>query len=82
MIYHGVTHGHVLDPRTGCPVDQILMAAVLAPNGFEADAFSTALLVGGESLQTRMAESRPAWRSLLVARDPDDQPRLVNRGLL
>jgi len=82
MIHNGRTHAHVLDPRTGRPVDRTLMAAVLAPNGFEADAFSTALLVGGESLQAHLAESRPAWRSLLVARDPDDQPRLVNCGLL
>jgi FAD:protein FMN transferase len=82
MIHSGISYGHVLDPRTGRPVDQTLMAAVLAPSGFEADAFSTALLVGGESLQARLAKSRPAWRSLLVARDPDDQPRLVNCGLL
>jgi FAD:protein FMN transferase len=82
MIHSGISYGHVLDPRTGRPVDRTLMAAVLAPSGFEADAFSTALLVGGETLQARLAKSRPAWRSLLVARDPNDQPRLVNCGLI
>ena len=79
----GNSYGHVLDPRTGCPVEHTLMAAVLAPSGFEADAFSTALLVGGEGLQSSMAQSRPTWRSLVVSRGPGDgQPRFVNCGLL
>jgi FAD:protein FMN transferase len=79
----GTSYGHVLDPRTGCPVEHTLMAAVVAPSGFEADAFSTALLVGGEGFQTSLAQSRPTWRSLVVSRNPGDgQPRFVNCGLL
>ena len=41
-------YGHVLDPRTGWPVETIAWAAVVAPTATEADALSTALLVRGE----------------------------------
>jgi thiamine biosynthesis lipoprotein len=74
--------GHVLDPRTGRPVEHTLMSAVLARSGFEADAFSTALLVGGTALQSQLAELTPGWRSLVVQCDPaDGRPRLLDCGL-
>lgn len=41
-------YGHVLDPRTGWPVEAHAWAAVVAPSATEADALSTALLVRGE----------------------------------
>ncbi len=37
--------GHVIDPRTGLPVEHTAIAAVRAPNGEEAEMWSTALLV-------------------------------------
>ena len=40
--------GHVLDPRSGAPVPDDPVAAVIAPSGALADAWSTALLVAGE----------------------------------
>jgi thiamine biosynthesis lipoprotein len=39
--------GHVLDPRRGAPVPGEHVAAVIAPSGSLADAWSTALLVAG-----------------------------------
>lgn len=40
-------YGHVLDPRTGLPVETHAWAAVVAPTATQADALSTALLVRG-----------------------------------
>lgn len=40
--------GHVMDPRTGTPVRAAATAAVVAPAGVAAEAWSTALLVLGE----------------------------------
>jgi FAD:protein FMN transferase len=40
--------GHVLDPRSGAPVERNDVAAVIAPSGSLADPWSTALLVAGE----------------------------------
>ncbi|HVK06270.1 MAG TPA: FAD:protein FMN transferase [Armatimonadaceae bacterium] len=43
----GRAFGHVLDPRTGHPVTDTLLAAVVARDATEADALSTAALVLG-----------------------------------
>ncbi len=44
----GKRYGHVIDPRTGRPVERDLMACVVAPGAAQAEALSTALLVLGE----------------------------------
>jgi FAD:protein FMN transferase len=41
----GKTLGHVIDPRTGYPVEAALLAACTAGTATEADAYSTAMLV-------------------------------------
>lgn len=42
---NGRTVGHVMDPRTGSPVESALLAACITKNATEADAYSTAMLV-------------------------------------
>ena len=43
----GQTYGHVLDPRSGQPVNGAVLTAVAAPSATTCDALSTALLVLG-----------------------------------
>jgi len=43
----GKTYCHILDPRTGWPVQGMLMTAVLAPSATDSDATSTILFVLG-----------------------------------
>jgi thiamine biosynthesis lipoprotein len=45
--YKGRRYGHVLDPRTGWPVEGVLSATVIAPTAAQADALSTAFYVMG-----------------------------------
>lgn len=48
FFYHaGRRYGHILDPRTGQPVDGVLSSTVLARTAAEADALSTAFYVLG-----------------------------------
>lgn len=42
---NGRTVGHVIDPRTGNPVESAFLAACITENATEADAYSTAMLV-------------------------------------
>lgn len=58
----GRSLGHVLDPRTGCPVSGTRMAAVAFPSAADSDALSTALLVLGESGRDRLASRFPGVR--------------------
>ena len=51
----GRRYGHVLDPRTGWPTDDLVSATVVAPTAIEADAWATALLVDRKS--TRLNSS-------------------------
>jgi thiamine biosynthesis lipoprotein len=58
----GVTYSHIMDPRTGWPVQGVLSVAVLAPNGTAGDALDDALFVMGVErgrayLQTQAAEA-------------------------
>ncbi len=58
--------GHVLNPRTGEPVTDALLAAVVSPSGTETDALSTALLVLGRTGHATISSLRPGIKTLLV----------------
>ncbi|MCX8089905.1 MAG: FAD:protein FMN transferase [Verrucomicrobiae bacterium] len=76
----GERFGHVIDPRSGQPVADSLLAAVALDSATETDALSTALLVLGRAGWTRLTGGRPGLRALLVSRQG---PRLetLARGL-
>lgn len=62
------SYGHVIDPRTGKPVDRALLAAVISPSATETDALSTALLTLGKSGQKGIAALRSGMRTVVVDR--------------
>lgn len=45
--HEGVRYQHILDPRTGMPVEGVTSVTVIHDNGAEADAAATALVVAG-----------------------------------
>lgn len=61
----GRLQGHVLDPRTGVPVQRARLAAVVLPEALESDALSTALLVLGRAGLARLEPHRPGWQALV-----------------
>jgi thiamine biosynthesis lipoprotein len=74
--------GHVIDPRTGQPASRAMLAAVVLPSATEADAFSTALLIGGKEAQSDLAKTRLSARSLVAGRSsPQAKPWISARGL-
>jgi len=68
----GTTFGHVIDPRTGQPVNHSLLSVVVLPSATETDALSTALLTLGNAGHDAMAGLRPGMRTLLVGRGEKD----------
>ena len=68
----GRRYGHILDPRTGKPVDGCFSATVVASSGLESDALSTAFFVAGGSL----AEKFPGTAVLLLRPGKEDPGRL------
>lgn len=78
--HEGRVLGHVLDPRTAQPVAGALLAAVALPSATETDALSTALLVEGPGGHEKVAQLRPAMRTLVVGSRADDF-RLKSEGI-
>jgi thiamine biosynthesis lipoprotein len=63
----GKVFGHVLDPRTGWPVNAAVLAAVVLPSATETDALSTALLTLGLPGHDHIVGLRPGIRTLVIA---------------
>jgi FAD:protein FMN transferase len=68
----GRTFGHVLDPRSGLPVQGAVLAAVALRSATETDALSTALLVLGKGGRERIFELRPDAKTLLITKSGDE----------
>ena len=60
------SYGHVIDPRTGRPVEKTLLSALILPSATESDALSTALLTLGRPGLKAIANLRPNCRCLVV----------------
>lgn len=76
----GRRFGHVLDPRTGAPAENTVLAAVAMDSATESDALSTALLVLGPAGLDRITSLRPGMRALTVT-ETRGQFRMDSRGL-
>jgi thiamine biosynthesis lipoprotein len=68
----GKRYGHIVDPRTGWPAEQLLSVTVTAPTAAVADALSTAFFVGGVENSLRYCDNHPEIGAIFV--------RLPKRG--
>jgi thiamine biosynthesis lipoprotein len=69
-VIEGKRRTHVVDPRSGLPVEQkIASASVIAPTCMEADAVATALMVLGPEEGLAWVEDRPWLETLLMIRE-------------
>jgi FAD:protein FMN transferase len=76
----GKKYGHVIDPRTGWPVNNAVQAVVALSSATETDALSTALLVVGLEGHEAISRLRPDMRTVVVA--PAEQDfRVKARGI-
>jgi thiamine biosynthesis lipoprotein len=64
--YEGVRYPHIIDPRTGMPVRDIVSATVLHDDGMLADAAATALVVAGPQDWYRIAKQLGIKHAMLV----------------
>jgi thiamine biosynthesis lipoprotein len=74
--HEGRRYGHVLDPRTGWPVAGRRAATVVASSAADADALSTAFVVGGPRLAAEYCERHENVLAL-VHEDDDAAPVVV-----
>jgi thiamine biosynthesis lipoprotein len=70
-------YGHVINPSTGEPVRNALLAAVVSPSATDSDALSTALLVAGEPFFTVLS-MLPDTSALLMKEDYDGKIQVLS----
>lgn len=71
----GVEYGHVIDARTGRPVDHTHLSVVTGPSAMVCDALSTALLSLGESWLPILPERFVGYAGRVAARPPQAEPK-------
>ena len=79
VVQDGRRYGHVIDPRTGWPVEGTLSASVVASDAARADALSTAFLAGGLDLATRYCSGHPDVLALITPDDGYERTSVVGR---
>lgn len=62
----GKRYGHIIDPRTGYPVDHCQSVTILTPDPTLADAFATAVFVMGPTEGMKWVETQPEVEALIV----------------
>jgi thiamine biosynthesis lipoprotein len=70
----GRRYGHVIDPRSGRPAEGVLGATVVTSTAADADALSTAFLIGGAALARRYCDAHPGTVAILVLGDRPETP--------
>jgi thiamine biosynthesis lipoprotein len=65
----GRRYGHVLDPRSGLPLERRRQALVVAPDAALAEALSKGLLILGEQEGIALVDAQPGCEGLLVDAD-------------
>jgi FAD:protein FMN transferase len=68
---HGRRLGHVIDPRSGQPVEGMLQVTVVAPDATQAEALSTAFFVNGVDWARRYCNDHPNIGAVVI---PDPGP--------
>ncbi len=69
FIINGQHYGHIIDPRSGKPIQRDLQACILAPTATQAEALSKALLVLGEKKGIALLQQVKNVEGLLLDAD-------------
>lgn len=77
----GRTYGHVIDPRTGRPVNRALAAAVAGQSASTCEVLSTALLVLGPAWLDEMTERFVGYRAAVAYQENEATTAIARRGL-
>jgi thiamine biosynthesis lipoprotein len=78
FVHEGKRYGHLLDPRTGRPVDGVWQTTVAAPDAATAEALSTAFFVQGLDWAEDYCRRRPEMAAVIVPAPAPDRPLEVH----
>lgn len=81
FVVNGKRYSHILDPRTGWPVEGMVGATVVAPNATEADALSTSAFVLGEEKGLELLEGIEGIYGLIAWQKGEEIDFKTTRGM-
>ena len=73
----GKTYCHIMDPRTGYPIDGILSATIITPRGVDAEVYSKVLMIMGIDGAKVFLKRHTDVRAILLYRLPHDMLGIV-----
>ena len=73
---NGRTYCHIMDPRSGRPVEGVLQTSVIAPEATDSDALSTAIFVMGPERSARLLDNIAGTSAIFVG-DRNGAGRIV-----
>ena len=71
FVIEGQRYAHILDPRTGWPVDHLISVTVLGPDAELADALATASFVMGPEKGLALLEKIKDFEGIMITSDRD-----------
>jgi thiamine biosynthesis lipoprotein len=77
LTHQGRKLGHILDPRTGWPAEQLASASAIAPTAAEADALATAFFVLGAEQTQLYCKEHPEVGAVLLPADHRNKPVVI-----
>jgi thiamine biosynthesis lipoprotein ApbE len=69
FMINGIWYSHIIDPRTGMPVEKVISATVVADNATDAGALATAFNVLGPQEGIQLANNIPGIEYLVVTKN-------------
>ena len=69
---NGKTYCHIMDPRTGEPVQGMLQATVIAPSATATDALSTTIFVMGPAAGSKLLKSMPNTSAMWITNSANE----------
>jgi thiamine biosynthesis lipoprotein len=78
FIHDQVRYHHILDPKTGLPVPQVVSVTILAPTALEADLLSTAVFVLGPQEGIDLIEQLSGIEGVIYLEEPQGLRRVAS----
>ena len=80
VIINGKHYAHIMDPRTGDPVEDMLSATVITPSATAADALSTTIFINGAKFAEKFHEKHPDTSFLIIRKNKQGKPEMIKIG--
>jgi len=77
VVIEGRHYTHIMNPKTGRPVENMLSATIVTPQEIDSDALSKALFVDGPKAAQELCERIPRTQALIIRLDPADSTKII-----